>query len=107
MGPLAGQIRHFAPSAEWVAFLLSRPTREGGVMGDTHHEPTDYSRTTQPHAGIVMKDNFFWPGLILLVVAVFGMVRTAGAGSYPHHEWVTPTGLTAVLWSGAQEGAVV
>ena len=32
-------------------------------MGDTHHDPSDHSRTTQPHAGIVMKDNFFWPGL--------------------------------------------
>ena len=31
-------------------------------MGDTDHDPSDHSRTTQPHAGIVMKDNFFWPG---------------------------------------------
>ena len=35
-------------------------------MGDTHDDPTDHSRTTQPHAGIAVKDNFFWPGLILL-----------------------------------------
>jgi len=31
-------------------------------MGDTHLDPTDHSRTTQPHAGIVMKDNFFGQG---------------------------------------------
>ena len=39
-------------------------------MGDTHGDPTDHSRTTQPRAGIAMKDNFFWPGLLLLVVAI-------------------------------------
>jgi uncharacterized membrane protein YcjF (UPF0283 family) len=70
-------------------------------MGDTHHDPTDYSRTTQPHAGIVMKDNFFWPGLILLVVAVFGMISTAVAASYRHYEWITTTVLIAVLGSVA------
>jgi len=69
-------------------------------MGDTHHDPTDYSRTTQPHAGIVMKDNFFWPGLILLVVAVFGMISTAVAASYRHYEWLTTTVLIAVLGGG-------
>jgi len=53
-------------------------------MGDTHHDPTDHSRTTQPHAGIAMKDNFFWPGLILLAVAVFGMIGTAAAAAYRH-----------------------
>jgi hypothetical protein len=70
-------------------------------MGDTHHDPTDYSRTTQPHAGIVMKDNFFWPGLILLVVAVFGVIGTAVAASYRHYEWLTTTILIAVLGSVA------
>ena len=25
-------------------------------MGDTDHDPTDHSRTTQPHAGIAMKE---------------------------------------------------
>src|SRR5258708_38523637 len=66
-------------------------------MGDTHHDPTDHSRTTQPHAGIAMKDNFFWPGLILLAVAVFGIISTAAAAAYRHYEWLATTLLIARL----------
>lgn len=66
-------------------------------MGDTHHDPTDYHRTTQPHAGITMKDNFFWPGFILFIVAVFGVIGTATAAAYRHDEWLAATGLIAVL----------
>ncbi|HEX4391611.1 MAG TPA: protein UsfY [Mycobacterium sp.] len=73
-------------------------------MGDTHHDPTDHSRTTQPHAGIAMKDNFFWPGLILLVVSTFGMICTAAAAAYRRYEWLTTTVLIAVL--GAVAGAL-
>jgi uncharacterized membrane protein YqjE len=74
------------------------------VVGDTHHDPTDHSRTTQPHAGIAMKDNFFWPGLILLVVSAFGMICTAAAAAYRRYEWLTTTVLIAVL--GALAGAL-
>jgi uncharacterized membrane protein len=73
-------------------------------MGDTHDDPTDHSRTTQPHAGIAMKDNFFWPGLILLVVAMFGLISTAAAAAYRHYEWLSTTVLIAVL--GAVAGAL-
>ena len=73
-------------------------------MGDTHHDPTDHSRTTQPHAGIAMKDNFFWPGLILLVVAMFGLISTAAAAAYRHYEWLSTTVLIAVL--GAVAGVL-
>ena len=73
-------------------------------MGDTHHDPSDHSRTTQPHAGIVMKDNFFWPGLILLAVATFGVICTVAAAAYQRYEWVTSTVLIAVL--GAIAGAL-
>lgn len=66
-------------------------------MGDTHDDPTDHSRTTQPHAGIVMKDNFSWPGLILLVVATFGLIGTAVAAAYRHYEWLSTTVLIAFL----------
>ena len=66
-------------------------------MGDTHDDPTDHSRTTQPHAGIAMKDNFFWPGLILLVVAMFGLISTAATAAYRHYEWLSTTVLIAVL----------
>lgn len=73
-------------------------------MGDTHDDPTDHSRTTQPHAGIVMKDNFFWPGLILLVVSTFGLISTAAAAAYRHYEWLPASVLIAAL--GAVAGAL-
>ncbi|WP_343599817.1 protein UsfY [Mycobacterium sp.] len=66
-------------------------------MGDTHHDPTDRHRTTQPHAGITMKDNFLWPGFILFVVALAGMISTAAAAAYHHYEWLETTVLIAVL----------
>jgi hypothetical protein len=73
-------------------------------MGDTHHDPTDHSRTTQPHAGLAMKDNFYWPGLILLAVAAFGMISTVVAAAYRHYEWLSATVLIAAL--GALAGAL-
>jgi 4-amino-4-deoxy-L-arabinose transferase-like glycosyltransferase len=73
-------------------------------MGDTHDDPTDHFRTTQPHAGIAMKDNFFWPGLILLLVAACGLISTAAAAAYRHYEWLSTTVLIAVL--GAVAGAL-
>ena len=73
-------------------------------MGDRHHDPTDHFRTTQPHAGITMKDNLFWPGFILLVVALSGMISTAAAAAYGHYEWLATTGLVAVL--GTVAGAL-
>ena len=73
-------------------------------MGDTHDDPTDHSRTTQPHAGIAVKDNFFWPGLILLVVATLGLISTAAEAAYRHYEWLSTTVLITVL--GAVAGAL-
>jgi hypothetical protein len=73
-------------------------------MGDRHHDPTDHYRTTQPHAGITMKDNLFWPGFILLIVAVFGAISTAAAAAYGHSEWLPTTVLVAVL--GTVAGAL-
>ncbi|MEB3982284.1 protein UsfY [Mycobacterium sp. 663a-19] len=73
-------------------------------MGDRHHDPTDHFRTTQPHAGITMKDNLFWPGFILLVVAVAGMISTAVTAAYGHSEWLPTTVLVAVL--GTVAGAL-
>ena len=73
-------------------------------MGDTHNDPTDHSRTTQPHAGIALKDNFFWPGLILLAVATFGLISAAAVAAYRHYEWLSTTVLIAVL--GAVAGTL-
>jgi hypothetical protein len=73
-------------------------------MGDRHHDPSDHFRTTQPHAGITMKDNLFWPGFILLVVALGGMIGTAVVAAYGHSEWLATTVLVAVL--GTVAGAL-
>ena len=54
-------------------------------------------RTTQPHAGITMKDNLFWPGFILLVVAFSGVISATAAAAYGHYEWLPTTVLVAVL----------
>ncbi|OMC49654.1 UsfY protein [Mycobacterium sp. IS-1264] len=51
-----------------------------------------------------MKDNFFWPGLILLVVATFGLISTAAEAAYRHYEWLPATALIAVL--GVVAGAL-
>ncbi|WP_231965210.1 protein UsfY [Mycobacterium sp. E3339] len=73
-------------------------------MGDRHHDPTDHFRTTQPHAGMTMKDNLLWPGLGLLAVGVAGMISTAAVAAYGHYEWLAMTVLVAVL--GTVAGAL-
>lgn len=66
-------------------------------MGDTHRDPTDRHRTTHPRAGLTMKDNFFWPGFILLGVALSGIIATVAAAAYQHYEWLTTMALIALL----------
>jgi protein-S-isoprenylcysteine O-methyltransferase Ste14 len=66
-------------------------------MGDTHHDPTDHDRTTHQHAGIAVKNNFFWPGFVLLLVAMLGMVSTVVAAAYRQYEWIGTTVLISVL----------
>lgn len=73
-------------------------------MGDKHHDPTDHFRTTQPHAGITMKDNLFWPGFILLAVALSGVIGALVDAAYRHYEWLATMGLVAVL--GTVAGAL-
>lgn len=53
-------------------------------MGDTHHDPTDRHRTAHPRAGLTMKDNFFWPGFILLGVALCGIIASLAVAAYQH-----------------------
>lgn len=73
-------------------------------MGDTHHDPTDHVRTTHQHTGIAVKDNFFWPGFILLLVGSLGAMCTVLVAAYGHYEWIETTVLIAVL--GAIAGAL-
>jgi uncharacterized membrane protein YcjF (UPF0283 family) len=51
-----------------------------------------------------MKDNLFWPGFILLAIAVLGVVATLAAAAYRHYEWLATTVLVAVL--GTVNGAL-
>ena len=51
-------------------------------MGDTHHDPTDHSRTYQPHAGESMIDVYFWPGFFLIAVGVVALVGCVAALAY-------------------------
>ncbi|OBK48436.1 hypothetical protein A5655_04525 [Mycobacterium sp. 1081908.1] len=44
-----------------------------------------------------MKDNLYWPGFILLLVAIGGMISTTAAAAYGHYEWIATTVLVAVL----------
>ncbi|OHU93300.1 UsfY protein [Mycobacterium talmoniae] len=44
-----------------------------------------------------MKDNLFWPGFILIIIAFAGMVATVAVAAYRHYEWLTTTVLIAVL----------
>ena len=73
-------------------------------MGDRHHDPTDHFRTTQPRAGITMKDNLLWPGFILLAVAFAGLISTAAVAAYGHYEWLATTLLVAAF--GTVAGAL-
>lgn len=44
-----------------------------------------------------MKDNFFWPGFILLGVALSGIIATVAVAAYHHYEWLTTMALIALL----------
>jgi hypothetical protein len=66
-------------------------------MGDTHNDPTDHFRTTHAHAGISVKDNFFWPGFVLLAVGLCGMAGTATVAAYQRYEWLEATIAISVL----------
>ncbi|MBV8964987.1 MAG: hypothetical protein JO191_02305 [Mycobacteriaceae bacterium] len=66
-------------------------------MGDTHHDPTDHSRTHIPHAGESMIDVYFWPGLFLIAVGVIALIGCVAALAYHHPELLLWAGLTAVL----------
>jgi hypothetical protein len=64
-------------------------------MGDTHHDPVDHSRTTQPHAGESMIDIFWFPGLILMALGVVGLAGIVAALAYGHHELLMTFGAVA------------
>ena len=53
---------------------------------------------------VSLKDNFFWPGLILLVVATSGLISMAATVAYRLYEWLSTTAVFAVL--GAVAGAL-
>jgi protein-S-isoprenylcysteine O-methyltransferase Ste14 len=44
------------------------------MMGDTHDDPIDHSRTTRQHAGETMKNGANAPGLVLAALGIVSMV---------------------------------
>lgn len=44
-----------------------------------------------------MKDNFFWPGFILLGVAVSGIIASLTVAAYQHYEWLSTVAIIALL----------
>jgi uncharacterized membrane protein YcjF (UPF0283 family) len=66
-------------------------------MKNAHHDPSDHSRTCQPHAGESMIDTLWFPGLLLIAVGVVGLAAIVASAAYGHTEWV----LTLALVTGA------
>jgi uncharacterized membrane protein YcjF (UPF0283 family) len=56
-------------------------------MARTPVDPTDYSRTTQPHCGESMIDTRGLPGFLLLGLAVVAFAAAVGGAGYGHHGW--------------------
>ena len=70
-----------APSVEPFGLLDGLPTAVLDAARDWERHVVEVE-TGLTHAGLAMKDNFFWPGFILLAVAVFGMISTVAAAAY-------------------------
>jgi uncharacterized membrane protein YcjF (UPF0283 family) len=66
-------------------------------MARTPVDPTDHSRTTQPHSGEFMKDTRGLPGYLLMGVAVLSVVACVAAAGYGHQGWTILLGLFGVL----------
>lgn len=49
------------------------------MMGDTHVDPVDHSRTTRQHAGETMKNGANAPGLVLVALGIVSMVLALAA----------------------------
>lgn len=66
-------------------------------MGDTYHDPVDHVRTTRSHAGESMIDVLSWPGYLLIVAGVIGVVGCLAAFGTGHHNEGMTTGVLAVV----------
>lgn len=44
-----------------------------------------------------MKENFFWPGFMLLGVALSGIIASLAVAAYHHYEWLTTMAIIALL----------
>jgi fatty acid desaturase len=62
-------------------------------MKGAHHDPSDHSRTYQPHAGESMIDTMWFPGLILIALGVVGLAAIVASAAYGHPQWVLPLAL--------------
>ena len=63
-------------------------TRKGiNLMGDTHRDPIDHSRTALPHSGATFKDAYLLPGIALLAMSVVTTAVGLASAGYVHRGW--------------------
>ncbi|GAB1813666.1 protein UsfY [Mycobacterium sp. MUNTM1] len=66
-------------------------------MGDTYRDPIDHFRTTRPLAGESLIDVLHWPGYIMVLAEVFGVVGSLAAFGTGHHHEGTAAAVAAVV----------
>lgn len=87
---------HPSPVAQYPWDTSTKET----VMGDTHTDPTDHSRTHHQHAGESMIDVYFWPGLFLIAVGVVALAGCLAALAYHNTDLLVWAAVTAALTFG-------
>lgn len=55
-------------------------------MGDTYRDPVDHLRTTRPLAGESLIDVLHWPGYILVIAGIIGIVASIAAFGTGHRD---------------------
>jgi uncharacterized membrane protein YcjF (UPF0283 family) len=68
------------------------------IMGDTHIDPIDHSRTALPHSGATFKDAYLLPGVALLALSVVATALGLASAGYMHPEWSAVIALGALLF---------
>jgi hypothetical protein len=65
-------------------------------MGDTYRDPVDHLRTTRPLAGESLIDVLHWPGYLMVVAGVIGVVGSLAAFGTGHDQQGMTAGVLAV-----------